>query len=55
MLSPDKRVKEIGHYFPDIGRGNISHDTIPHKEVENGLDRSFRRSFIELLCNWLDI
>ena len=54
IQSKDGKVKEIAHYFPVIGRGNISHDTVPHALVEKELRRAFTRSFSEWCRKLMD-
>lgn len=40
--------------FPDIGRGNVDHDTVPHRAVERGLGRCARLSILERLLAFFD-
>lgn len=44
--------KEIGSYFPDIGRGSIEHDAVSHEEVEKGLMASLHFSIFEILSRF---
>ena len=54
MQPKDGKVKEIAHYFPAIGRGNVSHDTVPHAIIEKELRGAFTRSFSEWCRKLMD-
>ena len=44
--------KEIGSFFPDIGRGSIEHDAVSHEDVERGLLASLRFSLLEIILRF---
>ena len=54
MFSEQGKIKGIAHYYPVIGRGNVSHDTLSHEKVEDGLEKSFARTFKEWCRQLLD-
>ncbi len=55
MFPENGKIKEIVHYFPVIGRGNIAHDTISHAKVERNLNKSFFRTIREWYCQLFDL
>ena len=54
MFPEQGKIKGIAHYYPVIGRGNVSHDTLSHDKVEDGLEKSFARTFKEWCRQLLD-
>ena len=50
-----KRVKNIASYFPEIGRGSIEHDVVPHDVIERGIVGCAKKTMLESICGWLDI
>ena len=55
MRTRNGKIKEIGSYFPEIGRGNIEHDIISHAEVEKGFDKFSRRTFFQWIAHLFDL
>ena len=53
-MDADKPMPIVS-YYPEIGRGNIEHDAVSHKEVEKGIDGCARRSLWEAFIAWLGI
>ena len=54
MLIKNAGEKEISHFYPMIGRGNIAHDTVSHAKVERRLMNSFYRTIREWFCHLFD-
>ena len=47
--------RRIQSDFPDIGRGSVDHDAIPHEDVERGLSRSTRISIVSRILAFFDV
>lgn len=54
MIS-DVHPKPIKSYFPDIGRGNIEHDTVSAKIANKNLLNCAKKSVWERFLGWLDV
>ena len=45
----------ICSYYPDIGRGNIEHSIVSHRDTDSRLSRCSKKSLVERLAGWLDV
>ena len=45
----------IKSYYPDIGRGNIDHNTVSSESVNRHLTRCGKKNLLEKLLGWLDV
>jgi len=54
-MSCGSRRMPIRSYYPDIGRGNIEHNTVSYESANSHLTRYGKKSLFEKLLGWLDV